>query len=648
MIFSLILRSFKTYSRQTYIPISDGTYFSALIGENGIGKSAVLEALDTFFNKYQSEWNINHAAAEKGVQEREPTICLICVIKRTEVQRRSNLYKYLEEFSDITWQIEKDDFNSSQYKIATAFCEHRENFKSFNKDCEKDYFMFPVGINLTSLRPRVIENSISIFGHIEDYENRILDLDIKDPSLDDALEQIRNFVLDKYEYIYIPSDIDFITYTKLESKTIQSLMGETVENIIKSNIDPEFIKKTNRQLEELLNEISNNLEKYVYKKPGKRQTLFNESHISSKIIETYFESKILNLKTGNNLTPIYNLSSGEKRMALIDIANAFLTKDDLNKGNKEVIFAIDEPEISLHISTCFQQFEKIKSISKNKIQTIITTHWYGFMPIISDGSAIYLADNDEEKICSIINLKCYLDDFKKLKLKTTGYLPKEIELKGHSDLIQSIVASITSSKSNWIICEGSSDKIYIDHFLSEREKYVIPIGKSKNVKKIFEYLYLALGEDRDSILGKVFLLLDTDKKFEQYSTPKTFERIRIKRLLNKVLDKKTYLEDTNSNMAYPPTEIEDALCGEVFLKTLEYFHENGYEIELKNVMNGISIKYEETASGMAFDFPESKKSELESFFDIPGIKIMFALKYCELDFELTKPHWISELEAFLY
>ncbi|EAS5601021.1 hypothetical protein D9R73_23665, partial [Salmonella enterica] len=57
MIIGLFLRYFKTYGGNNYIPLSSGSNFCGLIGNNGIGKSSVLESLDSFFNS--KNWNLN-------------------------------------------------------------------------------------------------------------------------------------------------------------------------------------------------------------------------------------------------------------------------------------------------------------------------------------------------------------------------------------------------------------------------------------------------------------------------------------------------------------------------------------------------------------------------------------------------------------
>jgi hypothetical protein len=64
-------------------------------------------------------------------------------------------------------------------------------------------------------------------------------------------------------------------------------------------------------------------------------------------------------------------------------------------------------------------------------------------------------------------------------------------------------------------------------------------------------------------------------------------------------------------------------------------------------MDNISIKYENSCSGLAFDWTESQKTTLAKFFDLPNIKINFALKYVELDKDKNIPNWIEEIIKFL-
>ena len=59
MILAVILRNFKCYKGINVIPFCQNEMhdMNIIIGNNGVGKSAVLEGLDTFFN--DAPWIIN-------------------------------------------------------------------------------------------------------------------------------------------------------------------------------------------------------------------------------------------------------------------------------------------------------------------------------------------------------------------------------------------------------------------------------------------------------------------------------------------------------------------------------------------------------------------------------------------------------------
>ncbi|HEQ3613148.1 TPA: AAA family ATPase [Vibrio cholerae] len=647
MIFSVILRNFKVYAGWHYIPLSTGDYFSSLVGENGVGKSSVLESLDCFFNSPLKPWNYNHTILKSGF-DRKPTICPIFIIEKSKVNKNRNVYKYMEQVSNITWQIETSDFYSPVHKTVISNLELQiKKAKEENHNIDDEYFLIPCGFEKSKSDT---SHTIGIFKSNAAYENDLLEF--CNISLEDAIIEIHSYISENFEYIYIPSEIDYESYTKIEGHTIQALMGRSVETIIKEFIDESVIKNINTGLDEFLKAIEKNLEKYEYKKPSRRQTLFNLTHLTSKIIETYFESKVLNLKsdTGNS-TPIFHFSSGEKRKAIIDLSQAFILNSNRDFKSKTVIIAIDEPEVSLHTSACFEQFKKIEIISNHSVQTIISTHWYGFLTSVASGSATYIANNnDDSKSAVIINLKRFREDIKSIKISTNGRLPSTIELKSINDLVQSVISSITSNKSKWIICEGASDKMYISYYLRDRKDInIISMGGSKYVKKLHDYIYLALEEERNDIKGKIYFLLDTDKKFEKFTCKESIKSIVIKRLKNNTKENKTTLLKTSDNDYYPPTEIEDVLDSKAFLETIKIFiNENEQPILSKKFFTITHNDYDiNSPSGLAFDLKDSEKAALESLFNKPMIKTKFAKEYCQHYTNEEYPEWLSEIVNFL-
>jgi energy-coupling factor transporter ATP-binding protein EcfA2 len=637
MLFALIIRNYKTYQGTNYIPISKGRHFSALVGENGAGKSSVLEALNSYFNS--SDWNYNHSLS-KGFPGKEPFICPIFLVSREKLSEKFEGHDLLYLLNEIAWNHEASDYNSAHKQIADQFCEHRDKLLAEGIN-QQTHYLFPFGL-IKESRGGSPNYFFSIFESTDIYTA------IKEEIItEDQKWELHNFIHSFYKYIYLPSEIDFQAYTKIEGKTIQALLGRKIDDIVRGTIKKKTIDDINRDLNEFLEQVSNTLENYKYKKPGMKQNLFNQSHFTEKVIEAFFDSKVLTRIDGKENTPVNDLSSGEKRQALIDVARAFLLQAEQDEG-QQTILAIDEPELSLHVSSCFEQFEKIKDITDKKVQSIITTHWYGFMPVISNGTAIYCPKSEGNS--ALIDLRCFRDEIKRLRTHTKGKLPADIELKGVNDLVQSIIASITGSDCRWIICEGSSDKVYLDSFFQgKRNLYILPVGGSPAVKKIYKYIEMALDDLQSEVKGGVFFLLDTDKSFEKFEARDSIKNIRMRRLQNSYTSYSTELRLPSDTEYYPPTVIENTLDATTFLETLYSLNlDQPYRDPLNNFTDELSIKDPSWPSTMALDLSGTQLHQLDEIFNAEGFKIKFALKYVELCNELDIPPWIAEIKDFLF
>ncbi|WP_220674632.1 AAA family ATPase, partial [Klebsiella pneumoniae] len=86
MIIGVFLRYFKTYSGTNYIPLSSGSNFCGLVGNNGIGKSSILEAFDSFFNG--KSWNINSGMKKASTSTAGSHIVPVFLIKKGDLPER--------------------------------------------------------------------------------------------------------------------------------------------------------------------------------------------------------------------------------------------------------------------------------------------------------------------------------------------------------------------------------------------------------------------------------------------------------------------------------------------------------------------------------------------------------------------------------
>ncbi|UOQ72877.1 AAA family ATPase [Hymenobacter cellulosilyticus] len=378
MIVALHLRHFKIYKGIHFIPLSNGEKFCSLIGENGTGKSSILESIDFIINKRDvKEWPINNDAKAKGgiKGSNSPFITPTFLIKK-DTLRQSTIedakhFKTAQRISKQLW----DSTIKSTSKTSDGFNEYRNSLASrYSKD---DYLLVMIG-------KRANEPGI-YFGPIH-YELGFFNSEGKhnEVELQKSFDGFYEYIISHYAYLYIPVETDAQMYTKLETQDMQKLMDKNIHKEIEKAITTKVLKGINIELNKFVEDIEATLESYQYK--GKSKNSLTMPDLISKIIEAYFSIKVLNKKANDSpLVAVYDLSSGEKRKALIDVAYSFLVRNQ--ERDKQIILAVDEPDASLHVSACYEQFSKLFELARLGHQIIITTHWYGYLPVISEGSA---------------------------------------------------------------------------------------------------------------------------------------------------------------------------------------------------------------------------------------------------------------------
>lgn len=652
MIISLIIRHYKIYKGLNYIPLSDGTNFSSILGENGAGKSSILESLDCFFNKKPfTDWSINfEAKAEGSSGENSPHIVPIFLIHKSKLRNTykadQELYKKASLLSDYLWHT-SDNKNIETIK---EFYLQREELKT--KFDPNEYFLLIVG--------RKYKSTECYFGSYQNtllFINESIHLKYEEKELDEYFSGFYDYVISHYSFLYIPVETDVQTYTKLETQDMQKLMDKNIQTEIENAITQKTIKTINGHLDKFVEDIEGVLETYKYK--GKFKNSLTMPDLVSKIIESYFSIKELNKKIPNSTKTIAvnELSSGEKRKALIDLAYSFLKKNSDRTTN--LIIAIDEPESSLHISNCYEQFEKLIEIAKENHQVLITTHWYGFLPIVTQGTATSIKKGLDNKITtdffSLSNFREFIKQAKEKhkKLKIKAPLSIDYRIKSYNDLIQSIIISIIQDPPyNWIICEGSSEKIYFENFfqqeISDKKLRILPVGGYEEVMKIYNYL---IGPFKDSDYdkkGKIICLIDTDENRIDVDSVITNKNLYFKRLVFNKKDN-TILYDVNSDLT-TVTTIEDSLNSIIFVETLKFFSSENQE--LIPLLEETNINPKSVYSKNALDLKDSQKDILKAFFNKNyGInKLNFAKKYLELsdgDLIGDEIEWVSEIKRII-
>ena len=664
MILGVTLRNFKIYKSISYIPISNGNSFCALIGKNGIGKSSILEALDYYFNSNNSKcFKKNNTGNPKSEDcYVVPVFCIskkivhdVFVKQETDILALSNsIWEVVTNFDSYSTQI-----NTNYIDLIQQFSDHIASIKDVIS--EEDYCLLPIG--------RDIDGNIS-FGFFKDgvFINKLVtdeeasNAEQKQKILQDKYIEVFNAIIEYYQYVFIPKDIEPENLVRFETLELQTLLNTNLYSIISEYLTKKDILDISSGLRTFVDELSSKLPNYKFKAPTSYQPNLKPDKIYNLIVQDFFSLRQLHKQgeNGGKDLPLKELSSGEKQQAILTLIYSIISEYRGDNTNN-LIIAVDEPESSLHISACYEQFEKLYGISNMCCQIVISSHWYGFIPAIPCGTITNITNNDDNRIKGhVFNIQKYREEIRHqerdYKQNKHTQLPIDISLKSSNDFIQTILMSVISSDSyNWLICEGSSDKIYLDAYLQDviknKKLRIIPVCTASEVKNTYNRLQVLFDELRQSnqLKGKVFLLIDTDSNPIEFTTQDNLEsNLLCRRIVNKDKERTTALVKIMEHPKAPNTDIEDALNGSIVKKVLSYFKNNGYESELEFVSEATAV--EEVASYYALDLRQTEKMQLDAFLNgnSGNNKVMFAKKYVETMASGTYeiPSWIIVIKNF--
>ncbi|MEI2361838.1 AAA family ATPase [Priestia megaterium] len=631
MIFGLFVNGYKSYSSTQYIPICENEKykFSTIVGRNGTGKSAILEVLNFFFK--QGKWNENRTSKNKEDMFISPVFLI-------EKQSFDNWIESSDDFKGKSQKIKEKIDVISKY----LWNESDDFFKGVTKKPYTEDFI---------KRKNLIKNTYSqtfyllLVGKDTEFKSTLKPFSgglktLKPSEIDNINEAIENY----YNYIYIPVEQHAYSTLKIENIQMQKIMNQDVVGKIegflnkKLNVDgrnKSFIEHINSQMATFVDEINIIIkevdEEYEFKaKKNQRQNL-RPSDIIENILEAYFVKRTL--KVSNK--ELSELSSGEQRRALIDIIYAFLKNRGMEEksNGRNVILAIDEPELSQDISHCFEQFERLEKLANEfGNQVLVTTHWYGILPVIENGTLLHISEEDKgknESKFSVFDFYNYLD--------RKEHFPDDVQLKSLYDLAISLNTYMQKdSAKHMIICEGGTDKRYLETLIDPFKVKIVPVGGIDNVRNIYRLLVMPLQiEKKVKPKKKVLCLTDTDKNVRD-NTDLLRDKsgnIYLRRLQKNRVKKQVELvnfDDFASVREHSVTRIEDVLHLKTWISVLREiiqdadkenneipfdefdFHET---FTFSNLRGDQSILFTKTMKAdekkqELIDFIESKKNKL--------------------------------------
>ena len=565
--------------------------YTVYVGNNGVGKSGILESLDVVLNN--REWNIT-----SGAKKTEAFICPIFLIKKHNVNNNIDKYEFI---SNYYWNVDESINPSIRSTAVMTFLDFRNRIK---EKYEEKYYLILIGIQNN--------NRHSYFSSTfdSDFINKFsANFNMEKEDARNFLDEIRDEIFARYNYLYIPVEQSLNELLKLENNEMQMLLNKNllreIEQILTTKQtgagNKPIVKQINEYLDRFIAQvnaaISSMDEAYCFSSDGTYKKSLTAKDIREKILEAYFPLRVLK----RNGKKISQLSSGEQRKALIDVAYSVLVANGDNDTEREIILAIDEPETSMHISNCFNQFMMLESLAKKYgKQVILTTHWYGFLPITQFGNMHHISRMEGNRVkIDTFDFYNYLEDRRNY--------PDVIELKSMFDLATSILTYMRSKpETNWIICEGSDDKAYLDCIFENKDNMkILPVGGCGNVVKLFQLLYSPMTEKEEvqSISSKILFLIDTDEQFKQVNKPLALSGTKRNNIFIRRLQidngEIRLIDPTILNNTYVQTEIEDCLIPKIYYDSLV------------NVINTFGTENErDIMSKYAFD-TDAKQSRLK-------------------------------------
>ncbi|MKY03564.1 ATP-binding protein, partial [Salmonella enterica] len=127
MIAGLFIRNVKTYQGINYIPLTDSPNLSGLLGNNGIGKSSILEAFDTILNS--KDWNYNTVVKKSGLDKTSPYIVPVFILEETFFD--SAMLPFAKTLDALAREVSLEDATNAQTRvILDNYIKHRDRILS--------------------------------------------------------------------------------------------------------------------------------------------------------------------------------------------------------------------------------------------------------------------------------------------------------------------------------------------------------------------------------------------------------------------------------------------------------------------------------------------------------------------------------------
>ena len=393
---SLILKNFRSYKD---VKILFDKSMNVIIGQNDVGKSTILEALDIFFEGGTIKIDITDF--RKNAEDNKIIIGTEFVVdgEKEILIDASNKTKLRDEHllnNDNSLEIVKE-FEIKNEKL--------QKEKVFIKaQYPKEYSNEPlINMKISDLKKKLNEKFNE--EEVEDIDKRTnaeirkalygkasnefeeIKIDITKEDAKAVWEQLKKWLplyfLFQSDRANKDSDADIQNPLKSATKIAVAKFEEQF-NEIKSQLEEELTKIGNETIDKM-------------KEMGLENTNSLKPQISNKALDTLFS---FGLESDNGIS-LNKRGSGFRRMVLLNYFRAEAERklsSDENK-DKDIIYAIEEPETAQHPNHQKMLIEALKELShKDNYQLILTTHTPEIAKMVDEENLILISKIDDVAI----------------------------------------------------------------------------------------------------------------------------------------------------------------------------------------------------------------------------------------------------------
>lgn len=364
----LMLENFRGYEQVT---VKFDENFNVIIGENDIGKSTILEALEIFFNNQTIKIDID----DRNVYSESKFMSIqVSFLPENKEYTIDTIPTDLEKeflLDDEGLLSIKKVWDCSKEKLTAA------SLKTYIVANYPDTFDTPlISLKITPLR-RALNN----------YADKLDVNEIKkntSSAIRQAIYEVENF--DSFSLLEIPIDnddgkkiwdalkVDLPLFFIFQSDRANKDSDKEVQDPLKA-ITKTAISQLEEKLEEVKTEIENKAEEIGQQTLEKLKEMNPDiaNELSPKMVHKPWESLFSFSFACDDGIPINKRGSGVRRLILLNYFRAEAERK--NSDSRNVIYAIEEPETSQHPNWQVELFNALVDLSENEnTQVLITTH----------------------------------------------------------------------------------------------------------------------------------------------------------------------------------------------------------------------------------------------------------------------------------